>query len=65
MFFFIIIGWAMSQPLPVSDFEWVDQSTISEQDIMKWDDNNPKGLILEVCIIIFFSVIKDHSFIRK
>lgn len=47
---FFVIGWAMSQPLPVSDFEWVEPSTLSEEDIRGWDDHNVKSLIRCICI---------------
>jgi len=45
----------MSQPLPVNSFEWIDPATISEQDILSWDNNNAKGLILEVCITMIIN----------
>ena len=51
----LIIGWAMSQPLPVNSFEWINPATISEQDILSWDNNNVKGLILEVCITMIIN----------
>ncbi|KAG8173917.1 hypothetical protein JTE90_012421 [Oedothorax gibbosus] len=43
-----LYGWAMSQPLPVSDFEWVEPDSVTEEDIREWEDDNDKGLILEV-----------------
>ncbi|KAG8200455.1 hypothetical protein JTE90_000537 [Oedothorax gibbosus] len=43
-----LCGWAMSQPLPVSDFEWVEPDSVTEEDIGEWEDDNDKGLILEV-----------------
>lgn len=42
----------MSQYLPVKDFEWVDTTTITESTIMSWGDEDDKGYILEVCIIL-------------
>ncbi|KAG8173154.1 hypothetical protein JTE90_002694, partial [Oedothorax gibbosus] len=42
------LGWAMSQPLPVSDFESVEPDSVAEEDIREWEVDNDKGLILEV-----------------
>ncbi|KAG8176032.1 hypothetical protein JTE90_024673 [Oedothorax gibbosus] len=41
-------GWAMSQPLPVSSYEWVAGEEISEETIKNCADDADKGYILEV-----------------
>ena len=40
-------GWAMSQKLPVNNFQWVeDTSKINEEFIKNYNENNKKGYIL-------------------
>lgn len=41
-----LYGWAMSQELPVGNFEWKDD--IEHFDLMNVPDNSSKGYILEV-----------------
>ncbi|XP_033726725.1 uncharacterized protein LOC117316295 [Pecten maximus] len=41
-----LYGWAMSQPLPTHDFEWIDAN--DDFDVTKIADNSDKGYILEV-----------------
>ena len=42
-------GWAMSQKLPVNDFEWVKKlSKFEERFIKNYDENSGKGYFLEV-----------------
>ncbi|KAG8179250.1 hypothetical protein JTE90_025027 [Oedothorax gibbosus] len=43
-----LYGWAMSQPLPVSSYEWVAGEEISEETIKNCADDADKGYILEV-----------------
>ena len=44
-----LCGWAMSEPLPVSGFEWLeDLSKIDEDYIKNYDKDHDKGYILEV-----------------
>ena len=44
-----LYGGAMSEPLPVDGFDWVeDLSKIDEHFIKNYDKNNDKGYILEV-----------------
>ena len=44
-----LYGWAMSEPLPVNGFDWVeDLSKIDENFIKNYDKDNDKGYILEV-----------------
>ncbi|GBM41023.1 hypothetical protein AVEN_180931-1 [Araneus ventricosus] len=43
-----LYGWAMSQPLPVRDFEWVSPDKISQQQIFQHPDDFAVGYILEV-----------------
>ena len=41
--------WAMSEPLPVNGFDWVeDLSKIDEDFIKKYNEDSDKGYILEV-----------------
>ena len=44
-----LLGWAMSQKLPVNNFKWVeDTSKINEKFIKSYYENSRKGYILEV-----------------
>ena len=44
-----LYGWAMSQRLPVNNFNWVeDTSIINEEFIKNYNENSSKGYILEV-----------------
>ncbi|CAL1293464.1 unnamed protein product [Larinioides sclopetarius] len=43
-----LYGWAMSQPLPVGDFEWVSPDEIPQQEILQHPDDATTGYILEV-----------------
>ena len=43
-----LYGWAMSQYLPTGGFRWMKQKQIDNIDLAKYNDNNTKGLILEV-----------------
>ena len=44
-----LYGWAMSEPLPVDGFEWMeDQSKIDEDFIKKYDKDSDQGYILDV-----------------
>ena len=44
-----LYGWAMSKPLPVNGFDWMeDLSKIDEDFIKNYDEDNDKGYILEV-----------------
>ena len=39
--------WAMSQPLPTSNFKWLTDEEIEELDVMMVLDDSPRGYILE------------------
>ena len=65
-----LYGFAMSESLPVDDFEWMkDLSKIDEDFIKNYDENSEKGYILEVsveilktcmiCIVIYRSYQKE------
>ena len=41
-----LYGWAMSQPLPMGNFIWMDST--EDFDVMPIPDNEPQGYILEV-----------------
>ena len=44
-----LYGWAMSQKLPVNDFQWVEElSQFKEDFIQNYDENSNKGYFLEV-----------------
>lgn len=43
-----LYGWAMSEPLPVSDFRWLSEREINTQNIMLVDPYGPIGYVLEV-----------------
>ena len=43
-----LYGWAMSQYLPTGGFRWMTQKQIDKIDLTKYNENNTKGLILEV-----------------
>ena len=43
-----LYGWAMSQYLPTGNFRWMTEKRISKLNVARYDENNEKGLILEV-----------------
>ena len=43
-----LYGWAMSQPLPTGEFDWLTEEEISNLDIMQIPDDSEEGYILEV-----------------
>ena len=43
-----LYGWAMSQALPTSGFQWLSLKQIKKINLGKYTENNKKGLILEV-----------------
>ena len=43
-----LYGWAMSQNLPTGEFNWLNEKQIDKIDLAKYNENNKKGLILEV-----------------
>lgn len=53
-----LYGWAMSQPLPLKNFEWVDPSGF---DIREITDDSPHGYILECDLIYPIELHDDHS----
>ena len=55
-------GWAMSQKLPVNDFEWVKKlSKFNECFIRNNDENNDKGYFLEVDVEYPKNLFSLHS----
>ena len=57
-----LYGWAMSQKLPVNDFEWVKKlSKFNENFIKNYDENSDKGYILEVDVEYLKNLHKLHS----
>ena len=43
-----LYGWAMSQPLPTGEFDWLTDQEIVELDIEDVADDNEQGYVLEV-----------------
>ena len=43
-----LYGWALSQPLPTSEFDWLTNQEIAELNVTDVADNNEEGYILEV-----------------
>ena len=43
-----LYGWAMSQPLPISDFKWMTEEDIQQLDVQTIPDTSDAGYILEV-----------------
>ena len=41
-------GWAMSQPLPTGEFDWLNEEEITNLDITQISDESEEGYILEV-----------------
>ena len=41
-------GWAMSQPMPVGNFSWIDEKELDTFDVHSIDDYNENGYILKV-----------------
>ena len=59
-----LYGWAMSQKLPVDDFNWIEEDNLSKFDeklIKDYDENSDKGYILEVDIEYPKNFHKLHS----
>ena len=42
-----LYGWAMSQPLPMSNFKWLTDEKMKDLDVMMIPDNSSRGFILE------------------
>ena len=40
--------WAMPQPLPTNEFDWLAEEEISNLDIVEIPDDSEEGYILEV-----------------
>ncbi|KAG8173099.1 hypothetical protein JTE90_011716 [Oedothorax gibbosus] len=55
-----LYGWAMSQPLPVGNFQWIDPK-VTEQDILGWADDGVDGFILEVDLDYPIHLHDGHS----
>ena len=43
-----LYGWAMSQPLPINNFEWMNKKELKELDTNKFETNQEIGYMLEV-----------------
>ena len=59
-----LYGWAMSQKLPVNDFEWIEKDDLSKFNasfIKNYDENSDKGYILEVDVEYPKNLHKLHS----
>ena len=59
-----LYGWAMSQRLPVNDFEWVKElSEFDELFIKNCDENSDKRYILEVVVEYPKNLFNLHSIV--
>ena len=47
-----LYNWAMSQYLPYSEFNWLDQKVIDRLDVNSIGESSPIGYILEVVLNI-------------
>ena len=47
-----LYNWAMSQYLPYSEFNWLDQKEIDRLDVNSIGESSPIGYILEVVLNI-------------
>ena len=59
-----LYGWAMSQKMPVHDFEWIEKNDLSKFDekfIKSYDESSDKGYILEVDVEYPKNLHKLHS----
>ena len=59
-----LYGWAMSQKLPVGNFEWIekdDRSKFDEKFIKDYDENSDKGYIFEADIEYPKNLHKLHN----
>ena len=44
-----LYGWAMSQKLPVNNFEWVEDNSQSNEDFIKnYNEESDEGYFLEI-----------------
>ena len=59
-----LCGWAISQKLPLGNFEWIEKDDISKFDekfIKNYDENSDKGYILEVDVEYPKNLHKLHN----
>ena len=58
-----LYGWAMSQPLPTSNFKWLTDKEMKELDVMMIPDDSPRGYILDVICVNIISTISVFIYI--
>ena len=52
-----LYGWAMSQKLPVNNFEWIEDTSQFNGDFIKsYNEESDEGYFLEV----IFNILKKH-----
>ena len=57
-----LYGWAMSQKLPVNNFEWIkDTSQFNEDFIKNYNEESDKGYFLEVDVQYLGKLHKLHN----
>ena len=60
--YIILYGWAMSQKLPVNNFEWIkDTSQFTEDSIKNYNKESDKGYFLEVDVQYLEKLHKIHN----
>ena len=57
-----LYGFAISEPLPVNGFEWMEDSSKIDEDFIKnYDENSDKGYILEADVKYLRNLHDLHS----
>ena len=65
-----LYGWAMSQPLPIGDFQWVkDADSITSDMINQLSKDEQHGYLLEVDVdypkIFMICIMSYHFYLKK
>ena len=58
---FMDIGYAMSQSLPYSEFQWLTEEEINNLDVINYKADNAEGMILEVDLEYPQHLHNDHA----
>ena len=58
----IFYHWAMSQKLPVNNFQWIEESSQFKEDFIKsWNKQSNEGYFLEVDVQYLEKVYELHN----